>query len=309
MCSWCTDPHTPRRGTEAARLQSRVTRAVVAVVLLSSVSVRAQAPVTLQNVRDRLTHYLTDYAEQLPATLASEHYEQRTGRIGPGERVVLESEFGIMRLGGPGGWLGVRDIVSVNGRPVADHEQRLQALFTNPSAQVMQQARQIAQENARFNVGPIQRTINDPAIVLEILDGRNASRMRFTRAGAAPVNINGLSTWAIRYEERRRPTIVETPDGDDLPVRGTAWVEPETGRLAKAEVTIERESTRIGFMNRVGFTATVTVTFKDDPSVGFWVPSELNERYLGRNQTSAFGAATYSNYRKFSVDTRVIVSP
>src|SRR5438477_718459 len=135
--------------------------AAIGIALASlAVSARAQGP-TLDVVVDRLHSYLGEYAVKLPATIATEHYEQQCGvtRTVPDKaRVTLVSEFGIMRLDSPAGWLGLRDVQSVNGKPVQDGGHRLQDLFSNPSAQGIAQARRIALENARFNVGPIQRT-------------------------------------------------------------------------------------------------------------------------------------------------------
>jgi hypothetical protein len=264
------------------------------MILFTAGHVRAQQKVGLQTVLDRLHGYLADYARQLPATIATEHYEQQAGGGASRERVVLESEFGIMRLVSPAGWLGIRDVVSVNGRSVPDRQQRLHDLFNSPSPQGIQQARRIAQANARFNVGRIQRTINDPAVVLELLDGRNASRMRFAKIGES--TLDGVNVWAVKFDERRRPTIIQSPAGRDEAARGTAWVEPITGRLVRTQVMIDS----------AGFTATLDVLFRDEPRLGFWVPSTMTERYEGRDVSSSSGEASYSNYRRFGVETRII---
>jgi hypothetical protein len=287
-------------------LRRKASGALLALATVTTLSASAAPPqnLPLSDVLHRLTRYLSDYAERLPATIATERYEQRVGRLASGERVVLESEFGIMRLAGTGGWLGLRDVLSVNGSAVADHQQRLQDLFTRPSKQGIQLARRIAMENARFNVGPLQRTINDPAVVLELLDGRNAARMRFTRTDDATVN--GVPAWGIRYEERQRPTIIQTPDGRDLPAKGIAWVDPVTGRLVRAQVTIDRPTDHIGFISRLGFTAAIEVIFNDEPHIGFWVPSEMTEQYHGRDMSSCTGHATYTNYRTFGVETKIL---
>jgi hypothetical protein len=283
-------------------------QALAAVVAISFGALpAAQQDVSLPTVLLRLHRYLADYAERIPATIATEHYEQSAGRTALREQVALESEFGIMRLDGSGGWLGLRDVLRVNGKAVADHAERLQQLFTNPSARELQQARKIASENARFNVGRIQRTINDPAVVLELLDSRNASRMRFTKAGET--TINSMSVWVIRYEEKQRPTIIRTPEGRDQRSTGRAWVEPVSGRLVRADLTIESPTDRVGTVTRFGFTATLDVTFGEEPRLGFWVPLEMTERYEGRDGSICTGSATYSNYRRFGVQTRLIPNP
>ena len=92
---------------------SGVTRATsVLLLLLATSEVRAQ-DVTLPVVLARLHRYLGDYAELLPATIAAERYHQS---VGSSERVVLESEFGIVRVPNHPQWLGFRDVVTVNGK-------------------------------------------------------------------------------------------------------------------------------------------------------------------------------------------------
>ena len=133
---------------------------------------------TLASVLERLHHYLNEYARLLPATIAIERYEQT---FQSSERVLLESEFGIVRVPNHPQWLGFRDVAKVNGKVLEGRERRLGALFENPTESAIEQARRIARESTRFNIGPVTRTINDSAFVLELLDRRNAHRMTFEK--------------------------------------------------------------------------------------------------------------------------------
>ena len=60
----------------------------VAVLALLSSGSNAQTSPTLDEVLRQLHAYLTDYADRLPATIASEHYQQR---VGSGVRYQLRS--------------------------------------------------------------------------------------------------------------------------------------------------------------------------------------------------------------------------
>ena len=298
-----------RRASRKSLGAQRLGLTGLAAFLLLGSGASAQQNLQLQTVIGRLHSYLREYAIRLPATIATEHYEQRcVGNIrvqveGPGH-TVLESEYGIMRMENPAGWLGVRDVQRVNGDVVPDHEERLQALFKNTSGRRIDQARRIAQENARFNVGPIRRTINDPAIVLAILEqDPNGTPMRFSKDGDTMVD--GVPAWIIKFEERRRPTLIQTTTGENQPAKGRAWVDPVTGRLMRAELTIEAPRETFGPVTHVGFTATILVQFQDEPKLGLWVPSRMSERYAS---LPCSGDATYTDYRTFGVQTR-IVSP
>jgi hypothetical protein len=292
------------RRVAARRARDLVTTAVTIVLLLSSGSA-AQSHIAMATVLDRLHSYLADYAERLPATIASEHYVQRAGTGVQSQVSTLDSDFGIIRLPGVHEWLGFRDVLLKDGKAVSDHERRLDTIFRNPSVTALEQARLVTEESARHNVGPIYRTINSPALVLELLDSRNSSRMRFTKSGEE--TIGQLRAWVIRFEETSRPTIVRAINSWDAPAKGRAWIDPATGRLMRAEAAVHAPG---GAVRTGDFTGTVSVTFSNESRLGFWVPTAMTETYETTRLTMvASGEATYSNYRIFTVDTRVIVNP
>ena len=249
--------------------------------------------VTLAVVLERLHQYLRDYAELLPATIAIERYNQR---VGSRERVELESEFGIVRVPNNPQWLGFRDVMRVNGNTVESRDERLADLFENLTVSAIEQAGRISAESARFNIGPLRRSINDPALVLELLDWRNAHRMRVQKI--REVTSNNIPVWIVRFQETGRPTIVRTSSLGDVPSNGQAWIDPSTGRLLRVQATIGAIS---------GVRCEVDVTFEKVPQLDFFVPARMMERCFD----GAFvqeGEATYDNYRKFTVETRESVS-
>jgi hypothetical protein len=258
--------------------------ATVVLVSLIAVATAVAQSVTLDIVLGRLHQYLRDYAELLPATVAVERYTQRIGTF---ERVELESEFGIVRVPNNPQWLGFRDVVTVNGKAAPGRDQRLAALFENLSETAIEQAARISAESARFNIGPVARSINDPALVLELLDARNAHRMKFQKAREG-------TAWVVRFVETGRPTIVRTSALQDVPSSGQAWIDPSTGRLLRVQATIT---------TRFRVKCDVDVMFEKAPELDFLVPARMSERCFD----GAFvqeGVATYGRYRKFSVDTR-----
>jgi len=267
--------------------------AVSIIVALSTLLVHAQGKPTLDDVLERMRAYLTAYAKQLPAIIATERYQQRVGSGMRRSQRLLVSDYGLIQVAGDSEWLGFREVLSVDGKPITDSARRLAELLAKPSAHTLQQARLIAEESARYNIGPIVRTINDPAVVLELLDGRRSERMSFSRNGEA--TIDGVRVWIVRYQETFHPTIIRTRDRRDLPVRGRAWIDPETGRILRAEASVEPG---------LGVTGTLDVSFAYDGKLGFAVPSKMTERYTNRNLvTVSSGEATYSNFRRFTVDT------
>ena len=126
-------------------------------------------------------------------------------------------------------------------------------------------------------------------MALTYLRGSNQPRSEFTIAGRK--DIGGVSAVALKFKERTKPTIIRAPDVD-LPATGHFWIDPESGRVLKSEVSIaERRST-----------AKITVTYGAVPKLTVWAPIIMLEEYTGPEMISA--KATYSNFRQFAVSVK-----
>jgi uncharacterized protein YyaL (SSP411 family) len=288
-------------------LTRRIGSAAIVGVLLATVFAAAQTALqpaatpgpSLTEVLERLSTYLNDYSDKLSRTVAAEHYKQTSGSGPTYVAAVLDSEFGIVKVPNYEGWLGFRDVLKVNGRPIQNRETRVQDLLLNPAPIALDQARRIAEESARLNVGTIQRNINSPALVLELFDRRNRPRLRFTKTSEA--TIDQARVWVVRYKEKIRPTLILSLQGRDVPMEGVAWIEPTSGALVRAEVNIKDF---IAAPNLRTSKAQMRVYFARDPRLKFWVPARLTERYEIGGLGIMTGDATYSNYREFGTETR-----
>src|SRR5437764_7961675 len=117
--------------------------------------------------------------------------------------------------------------------------------------------------------------------------------------------VGDIKAWVVRFKELVRPTIVSGGGNADAPATGRAWVDPVTGTLLRAEVTVSTPASGAGAVS-----CTTDVAFERDAKLGFWVPSHMDEEYLNfRNARVSTGIATYTNYRRFIVDTNESLSP
>jgi hypothetical protein len=259
-----------------------------------SASAAAQAP----SLIDRVSTYVEQFQQQFGSVVAEERYEQRIRRfVGStssssnarlGETVLL-SDFLLVQVPGEG-WLPFRDVFERDGAKVRDREDRLSALFlTGSSRSAFEQAKRIMDEGARYNIGNVQRNINQPTLALGFASRQHRTRFDFTEKGR---DADGT---VIEFKEMTRPTIVSTTNGRDLPVRGKFWVEAETGVVRRTE--LEAIDT--------GLNARIVVTYQHDAALGIWVPARMDERYRrGRDSVEVIGAATYSRFRRFQVSTK-----
>jgi hypothetical protein len=293
--------------------------------LLAFAMPRADAP-SLAQVLEKTAGYVRDYGEAMLLVVSKEHYAQ--WMESPGLRAVsprlLESEYLIVRVDDD--WLGFRDVHVADGKEVEGHQDRLQELFLTTPATALTEARRIADESARYNVGPIRRNVNTPTMALYFLQAANQPRFKFDRKGQD--TIDGVTVWEVRYKEARRPTIIKTSAGKDMPVAGSVWIDPETGRVFKTHMQVEFDA-RVGqtsnsvdddprrgrapAVETVHSSASVTVTYNQEPRLGLLVPVEMRETYEGPRlnpmsntvgTTKVTGRATYSDFHRFETTVR-----
>ena len=88
-------------------------------------------------------------------------------------------------------------------------------------------------DSARFNLGS-PRTINLPNLPLELLHARHASRFSVRIAGKE--HVRGKNTTKLVFVEEVAPTIIRASDGSQMRSIVSAFIEPATGRLWRADV-------------------------------------------------------------------------
>ena len=257
----------------------------------------------LDDVLARVAAYVADYERALGNVVAEEIYEQsdeglavQRGRKGAPARtrLKLRSEFVLVRVAG-GEWLGFRDVLEVDGEPVQGREVRLAELFSRglPSGP---QLRALVAESARYNIGTIDRNFNLPTLPLRVARSENRARFAF-ELGKREGTGSGAS-WQLRFRERVSPSLITTPAGVDVPLSGSLWVEPQSGRLLRAVLEPDTQPR--------GVRARIEISFELQPDLDLWVPAEMKERYETRSRSKRIRCtATYTNYRRFAVDVEL----
>ncbi len=170
--------------------------ALTLAVLLASLSVigHAQEPVTLAELLRSSASYVAQYEREFSAVVSEERYEQVATRptedLDGRARSVRETAVRLLRSdvllinAGAAGWIGYRDVFEVDGQPVRDRDERLFKLFLEPAPDALVQAKRIADESARFNLG----TENEP---LTRTDQSSDGRARVPATGEpAPIRVH-----------------------------------------------------------------------------------------------------------------------
>jgi formylglycine-generating enzyme required for sulfatase activity len=273
------------------------------VVVLSVVTITAQSPPPLDVILARAGRYVSSFVDRFSSVVAEEHYVQDTlgnlpsvalggrGSIRVGvqsRRRELKADFLLVKIG-PSDWLPFRDVFEVDGAAVRDREQRLAKLFLQPKETALAQAAQIASESSRYNIGALQRTVNTPILALIYLQPDAQDRFKFSLGKRDPAA--GGNIWIVEFRETARPTHVRGLRDLDIPSNGRYWIDVETGRVVRTELTLDTQGVR----------ARLTASFQVDERFQMDVPYEMREQYhLDRSQVT--GTATYTRFRRFDVN-------
>lgn len=280
----------------------------LAIAVTTVAVVSAQEP-TLEVVLARAALYVEAYEHQLQGLVAEETYAQNAVGSQQSGRVVLprtesrqlKSDLLLVKLGDGDAWLQFRDVFEVDRKPVRDRDERLYKLFvdTKNKDSAKSMAATIQEESARYNIGPVIRTINIPMLGLLFCERGVQPRVKFTRRSGANIKrfkdvADAGSVWLIEFEEVGPGAMVKGRNNLDLPSHGRLWIDSNSGRILQTEVITEDTELR----------AAITVVYRDEPGLDLLVPGEMREIYNMRRTTARIdGRATYSHFRRFKVTT------
>jgi hypothetical protein len=223
------------------------------------------------------------------------------------EKRRLESEVALVQLVDRDVWLLARDVVYVDGKPVPDSQrQRIPSTKSPSTDAAVSDFEAIAQAGARFNIGPIQRNLSVPTLALWFLTPKMKRQFAFDHVGREKVE--GVDCDVIRFKELGKGML--QVDGNPVPASGRYWVASGTGDVVKTELLLARiwSGGRTTSDTSSGGRAWIVVTYRFEQPVDSWVPAEMEEFYAGvggRLAEWVVGKAKYSDYRRFTVETKI----
>ena len=295
-------------------------RQVVAAffIAVTAVSVLAADELTLSEVLARAGAYVAAYQKNLQGIVAEETYSQnvlttaggRSGGAGGRARMNregrrLKSDLLLVKLGQDDWWMQFRDVFEVDRQPIRDRDQRLFKLFVGAKADARAQAETIQNESARYNIGPVIRTINIPIMALLFLEPGVQAKIKFEQGKAGNVKRFGdlaaaEDIWMIEFAETGPGAMVMGANNHGIPSHGRVWLDSTNGRILRTEMISEDTELR----------ALIEVTYKSEKGLAFLVPGEMREIYnVRRSDTRIDGRATYGHFRQFSVSTTELPKP
>ena len=250
-----------------------------------------------RSLPDLVRAYVERFEQEASALVAEEHYTQVVENKLPTtttQKRVLRSDFVLVKPSEAGPWLGYRDVFEVDGKEVRERDTRLLRILETTAPDSLARAQRMADEGARFNLGP-PRTLNVPTMPMQLLAARHAGRIRLRVA--RPLK-DGTGNIVMRVEERKRPTIVRTPEGHDVVCRGEIVVRPD-GTVVAAMFVFQFDS---GASKGIEFR--MNVHYTEVPGMPVLLPLAMSE-VIPIHYGSGSGEAHYSNYRRFQTTARI----
>jgi hypothetical protein len=265
--------------------------------------------VSTRAVVGRAAAYLKAYQQQLTSVLADERYTQQlidqipSATNMPRAR-TMRSELFFMFAPAGDAWMAIRDVIEIDGHPVASRPDLREALQVLPAPDV---ARKFKDYNSRFNLGRTYRNFNEPTLSLLVLDDEHRGRFSFDRKRVERDGDTTLVTLA--FTERERPTLIRDLKQGSVFSKGELIVEAETGRIRKAVLTGKIGPVKVQ----------VTTSYAYDTRLDLWVPATFREQYeygvaandakarleSGAEYENILCEATYTNYRRFETSVRI----
>src|SRR5262245_57919757 len=228
------------------------------------------------DLQTRAANYVRAFVEQLSNVVAQEDFEFRKPAHTVRSELLLVHYPGSRRL-----FLTFRDVAMVNGQPRPGRKDRLSDLFEAGFEDANERALQIAADS-----DPHVPALLNPLYAIGLLQTSYQSRFRFEEKDAGkdwPRTVKGLT-----FVETARPTLLQSGPfaNQNVPTRGTAWIESATGRVLQTELEV-----------RDGRSVTTLVTrFAPDKRLGVMVPVEMRTE-------KPDATARYTNFRRFEVKT------
>src|SRR3954447_10607432 len=233
--------------------------------------------------------YIRTFVNNFSNVVAEESYKQEIPS--PRRKRQLKSDLMLVKYPGAEAWLVFRDTFEVDGKSVRSEPERLTKLFLQPPESALRRAREITSASEKYNLANIG-TINNPLLVLALMQEENHDRFRFT-TGSLEKSL-GPDVRVLQFQEFRTPSFIKLDGNADVFANGLLYVQQATGRVVKTQLNIGRRGSGIE----------IQTTFQRDPMLEIDVPALLKEWYPDGQGGDITGEATYSRFRRFQVSTQ-----
>jgi len=250
--------------------------ALLGVLAVAVAAPAADDPPALADLLAQVGKYVRGFQRDFATVLSDETYLQRevySERVSGKDKVsraerTMQSEMLFLWMPEEREWLAVRNVLSVDRKPVPDSRARLEQWLANSTSGAMGRLRNLRDEGARFNIGRLGRNLSHPTLALKIVDPAYQPRFEFTSAGSEL--INGITVLKLAFTERAQTPTLISVDGHAVTSRGAIWATP-SGIVMRTRLELTDPRTLID--------ASMLVFYGRDGKLGGGLPVRMDEEY------------------------------
>jgi hypothetical protein len=231
----------------------------------------------LSELQRRTGEYVLGFVRAIANVVAQEEFQGRDDKHH--DRNVTSDVLLVHYPGSTVDLIVFRDAVRVNGAAIPNRPQHLLDMFQADFVSAVGRANQIASDSDQY----VPSLLN-PLYALAFLQPNYQARFKMDERDADQQWPR--HTKLLTFTETQKPTLLRSGvmRENDVPTRGTAWIEEATGRVLQTELQIRHPD---------GIT-TVKTTFAMDAHLQIMAPATMQT-------TRPEGRATYSNFRRFII--------
>ena len=174
----------------------RIALLAATALAAAGVSLAAADKPSQKALLDAAAAYVATFVQRFSNVVAEEIYVQKwstDGGVLLSQR-QLRSDLLLTRPTTATPYYAFREVMEVDGKTMSESESRLVRLFAKPSPNAIEEAEAITLESARYNLGNLQRTVNQPFFGLILLQA--SYQKRFTHS----VDKIDTRTWRGRVD-------------------------------------------------------------------------------------------------------------
>ena len=267
---------------------------------------------------ERAGQYVANYGQQASLIVGVEHYNQRYQNPPIGQPSARQTTADARSSKPPvrgAVWLGFRDVTEMDGKPVPDRLDRLQKLFKSRHARSVWK-RGTSPTRARASTSARRAAISTTRWRRCSSCCRRASHASRSTEKARPRSTAWTDVWEIDFDEKSRPTLIRTSDGQDAPTHGTLWIVAADGTIVRTQVDPLRLC-----RSRKPLDHGCDVNARD-PRLSLWLPAKMAEEYAGTMEERTLGrsnntmssladqavmksTATYGDFKRFETGAAI----
>ena len=262
---------------------------VFACLMLAGSVAASQAKPTVEELLKKTGQYITQYSEAISGVTLEEQFllVQTTGgdtrvpiRITSDVVLFVLDEFAV----------GLRDVYSVDTRPVRPREPRVITALKEPAGPNIELVRRYIRENAAHLLHNVVIWYTDPLVALQFGAPANQKKVTYKLEGSK--KMNGVQVYGLGFKETpgEQPILVKVPG--NAKASGRLWVEPETGAIHMTEFWVQSLTDTIR----------IQVEFAPDKALKILLPRRSSHSLEWRELGSQYSDSVAMRAQKLSFD-------